>query len=54
MQSVLNRPYIPDGMDVVNYTILAGNTCVLAFYYDQKKIKKFFFPEAQDEPQKIF
>jgi hypothetical protein len=53
MQGVLNRPYIPDGMDVINYTILAGNTLVMAFYYEQKKIKKLFFPEAIEEPKKL-
>ena len=50
---LLNRPFIPDGMDVMNYTVLAGSNVVMCFYYEQKKIKKLFFPEAQDEPQKL-
>jgi hypothetical protein len=44
---VLNRPYVPDGMEVISYKILAGNTVTLCFYYEQKSIKKLFFPEAR-------
>ena len=44
---VLNRAYVPDGMEVISYKILAGNTVTLAFYYEQKSIKKLFFPEAR-------
>ncbi len=44
----LNRPFIPDGMDVINYTILAGNTVTLCFYYKQKKLKKLLWKEARD------
>lgn len=49
IMSNLNRPFIPDGMDVINYTILAGNTVTLCFYYKQKKLKKFFWKEARDD-----
>lgn len=41
------KPYIPDGMSVVNYSILAGNTVTMAFFYEQKSIKKLFFEEAR-------
>ena len=51
VEGVLNRPFIADGMDVINYKVLAGNSVVMCFYYEQKKIKKFFFPEALDEPK---
>lgn len=44
----LNRPYIPDGMDVVNYTVLAGNTVTMAFFYKQVSLKKVFYKEARD------
>jgi hypothetical protein len=44
----LNRPYIPDGMDVINYTVLAGNTVTFCFYYQQKKLKKLLWKEAKD------
>ena len=44
---VLNKPYVPDGMEIITYKILAGNTVSLCFYYEQKAIKKLFFPEAR-------
>lgn len=44
----LNRPYMPDGMDVLRYTVLAGCTVSIAFYYEQKKLKKFFYKEIRD------
>lgn len=44
----LNRPFIPDGMDVINYTVLAGMTVTLCFYYKQKQLKKFFWKEAKE------
>ena len=47
MTQVLNRPYIADGMDVLNYTILPGMTVVMCFYYKQVSLKKVFFPEAR-------
>lgn len=45
----LDRPFIPDSMDVINYTVLAGNTVTLCFYYKQRKLKKFFWKEAKDK-----
>ncbi len=45
----LNRPFIPDGMDVIRYTILAGNTVTLCFYYKQKQLKDFFWKESVDK-----
>ena len=44
---VLNKPYVPDGMEIITYKILAGNTVSLCFFYEQKSIKKLFFPEAR-------
>ena len=44
----LNRPFIPDGMDVINYKVLAGATASFCFYYKQHSLKKFFFKEAKE------
>lgn len=44
----LNRPFIPDGMDVINYTVLAGMTVTMAFFYKQVSLKKVFYPEARN------
>jgi len=46
---MLKRPFIPNGMDVINYTVLAGNTVTMCFYYEQKSITKLFFKEARKE-----
>ncbi len=43
----LNRVFIPDGMDIIQYKVLAGNTVTFCFYYKQKQIKKFFFKESK-------
>jgi len=43
----LNRPYVPDGMDVMSYKVLAGNTVTMAFFYKQVSLKKFMFEEAR-------
>jgi hypothetical protein len=34
-------------MSVINYNVLAGNTVTMAFFYEQKSIKKLFFEEAR-------
>lgn len=44
----LGRPYVPDGMDILRYTVLAGCTVSIAFYYEQKYLKKYFFKELRD------
>jgi hypothetical protein len=44
----LNRPYVPDGMDILRYTVLAGCTVVIAFYYEQKMLKKYFYKDLRD------
>ncbi len=43
----LNRAFIPDGMDIIQYRILAGNTVTFCFYYKQKSLKKLLFKEAR-------
>jgi len=44
---ILNKPYVPDGMEIISYQILAGNTVTIGFFYEQKSIKKLFYPEAR-------
>jgi hypothetical protein len=43
----LNRPFIPDGMDVINYTIYAGVKATLVFFYEQIHIKDVYYDEAR-------
>jgi hypothetical protein len=43
----LNRPFIPNGMDIIQYKVLAGNTVTFAFYYEQRDLRKFFYKEAR-------
>ena len=47
-QTQLNRPFIPNGMDVIQYKVLAGNTVTFSFFYRQKDLRKFFVKEARD------
>ena len=47
-QTALNRPFIPDGMDVIQYKVLAGASVTFSFFYRQKSLKRFFFDEATD------
>ena len=48
MFSKINRPFIPNGMDVIQYKVLAGNICTFCFYYEQKDLRKFFYKSARD------
>jgi len=48
MQEQLNRPFIPNGMDVIRYTVLPGMTVNMAFFYKQVDLKKVFYPEARE------
>jgi len=43
----LNRPFIPDGLDVINYTIYAGVKATLVFFYEQIHIKDVYYDEAR-------
>ena len=49
IMGTLGRAYIPDGMDVISYKVLAGNSVVFGFYYKQVSLKRFFFKEARDK-----
>lgn len=43
----LDRAFIPDGMDIIQYTVLAGNSVTFCFYYKQKSLKKLLYKEAR-------
>lgn len=43
----INRPFCPDGLDIMKYKILAGMTVTFAFYVKQVLTKKVYFPEAR-------
>lgn len=43
----LNRPFIPDGLDVINYTIYAGIKATIVFFYEQIHIKDVYYDEAR-------
>lgn len=49
IMGTLGRAYIPDGMDIISYKVLAGNSVVFGFYYKQVSLKRFFFKEARDK-----
>lgn len=49
----INRAFVPDGMDVIGYRILAGNTVTMCFYYEQKSLKKLFYPEARKKKERL-
>lgn len=53
VNKILGRPFVPDGMDVVNYTILPGMVVVMCFYYTQKSLKKVLYPETRDDKKMI-
>ena len=53
LHASLNRPYIPDGMHVINYTVLAGNTVTMCFYYEQMSLAKLFYKEARIKKKKV-
>jgi hypothetical protein len=44
----IGRPYFPDGMDVMNYTVNANTGITMCFYYEQISLKKVFYKEARD------
>lgn len=43
----LNRPFIPDGMDVIKYTVKPFTSVTMAYFYKQISLKKVFFEEAR-------
>lgn len=53
LSRALDNAFVPDGMQVVNYTVLAGNTVTMCFYYQQKSLKKIFYREARVKKRNI-
>lgn len=49
IMGTLGRAFIPDGMDVIQYKVLAGNQVIFGFYYKQVSLKRFFFKEARNK-----
>jgi hypothetical protein len=47
IHDTINRAFIPDGMDVINYKVLSGMTVTVTFWYTQVSLKKFFYEEAR-------
>ena len=45
----LGRLYCPDGMDIMQYTVLKGMTVVFGFYYKQIQLKKVLIPELRNK-----
>ena len=49
IQKTLGRVFSPNGMDILEYTILAGNSVVFGFYYKQLTLNKVFLPELRNK-----
>lgn len=47
ISKTIGRPFIPDGMETIRYTVLAGNSVSFTFFYKQVSLKKFFYKEAR-------
>jgi hypothetical protein len=48
LHNSLNRAFVPDGMDVIQYKVLAGMSVVVTFWYTQVSLKKYFYEEARN------
>jgi hypothetical protein len=49
IQKNLDRVFSPNGMDVMEYTVLAGNFVVFGFYYKQMTLNKVFMPQLRNK-----
>jgi hypothetical protein len=49
IQKTLGHVFCPDGMDVIEYRILAGMRVTFCFYYKQVSLKKFFWQEIRNK-----
>jgi hypothetical protein len=49
IQQTLGHVYCPDGMDVIEYRVLAGMRVTFCFYYKQVSLKKFFWQETRNK-----
>lgn len=51
LEAELNRPYVPDGMDVMKYTVYAGCSVTIVFYYEQIMLKKYFYKDLRNNKE---
>jgi len=49
IQKTLGRVFSPNGMDVMEYTVLAGTQVVFGFYYKQLSLNKIVYPELRNK-----
>jgi hypothetical protein len=49
INKTLGRLFAPDGMDIMEYTILSGMYVVFAFYYKQISLNKVFIPDIRNK-----
>ena len=49
IEKTLGRVFIPDGMDILKYKVLAGMTVIFGFYFKQIQLKKVFYKEARNK-----
>lgn len=49
IEQTLGRLFVPDGMDIMEYTILSGMQVIFGFYYKQISLKKVFIPETRNK-----
>lgn len=47
LKQAIGKPFIPDGMETIQYKVLAGNSVTFTFFYTQVSLKKFFYKEAR-------
>ena len=51
VHDAINRAFVPDGMDVIQYKVLAGMSVTICFWYKQTSLKKVFYKEARESKQ---
>jgi hypothetical protein len=49
IEKSLDRIFSPNGMDVMEYTVLAGNFVVFGFYYKQLTLNKVYLPQLRNK-----
>ena len=53
IQENLNRPFVPDGMETLKYTILANCSVTLTFYYEQVLLKELVYDEVRKNKSRV-
>lgn len=49
IMKTLNRVFVPDGMDIMKYKVLANHTVTMAFFYKQVSLKRVLLAEARND-----